>query len=690
MKRFGYIFIILGAIAFFQKILTQSALSQIKDEQKVKTIFVPISQGNSLYTQYYTPGYYDKYGNEKISMNLSATYKLNKTINTSSIAKHLFQYDQLLFQGLSANPKEIVDVLKRDPQALVAEYFGFAPDANFNFNINPAILNQIIDIQLSISGEKLWVQVNAPITYSKWEVNDGGTPSIEGSIGTIRLQGDDDQNTFSIKSGGDTNGEMYINNNNENASTIKNLKDHWSKLDIGEYFEFDDGSTHSSGEPQAQECGMGSWGSIRVVKEKSGGRFIIPLNSSATTIIQGVQSGYTMDTYTKMSLTQDEILNTRSISRGLGGYTFGNLKDRRYNKFDFNTTDKSCIWGISDIHFKLGYNFFRHEDNHFGLYAKITIPSGTEIDKKHTEYLFRPIIGNAKHFEVGGGVSIGTVLFEDIESTIKINIDAYLTHMLKNKQFRTFDKTNMPMSRYAIVKELTKTIPADEYLDDTYAYNHVLKVLGDINCGYFDIFANIRGEGVVDIIYQNNNYEIGGGYSISGQSKELTSKHYSTGDYSSTKEYYYGFKAGTEEDDLIMMIDGKNREESLGYKDKNYYSILRFKDADDTNYVPYIKAKTNSDVGIDGTGGAYEYPTNTGDEGQNGTAAKDVFQLPQYNRSGLMDSQIIHRIFTHFDYSWEEYTFVPRVSTFGSIGFGNYGNTTLKNWEVGAKLGVSY
>jgi hypothetical protein len=678
MKHFGYIFIILGSIISFQKRSAQSALSQIKDDQKVKTIFVPISQGSSLYTQYYTPGYYDKDGNEKISMDLSATYKLNRTINTSSIAKHLFQYDQLIFQGNAK--KEIVALLKRDPQALVSEYFGFAPDANFNFDINPTILNQIIDLQLSLSGEKFWIQINAPVACSKWEVNDGGVPNVEGNLGTIRLQGDDDQNTFSLKSG-TTAGEMYIPATNIAASesTIENLNIYWSKLDIGDFFFFDDGSDHDS---EAQECGMGSWGSIAVTKEKDGRQSVIPLNSTATTIIQGDPDTYTMDTDTTIYLTQEEILNTRSVTDGLNGYTFGNLKERKYNKFDFKSTNKNYIWGISDVHFKAGYNFYRHENNHFGLYTKVTIPSGTEIDKKYSEYLFKPIIGNTKHFEVGGGLSIGTVLWDDIESSIKMNIDAYLTHMLKSKQFRIFDKTGMPMSRYAIVKELTKTVPT-ESLDDPYAYNHVLKILGDVNCGYFDIFANIRGEGVVDIIYKNNNYEIGGGYSISGQSKELVSKHYGTQGYLSTNTYYYGFKAGTEEDDLIMMIDGSS-------DSTTYASVLKFKSDDSTNFVPYIKAKTNSDVGINGSGGAYEYPTNTGDEGQNGTTARDVFQLPEYNRSGLMESQIIHRIFSHFDYAWEEYTFVPRISTFGSIGFGNYGSTALKTWEIGTKIGVSY
>jgi hypothetical protein len=657
------------------------ALSSSKINAETKTIFIPISQGSNLYAQYHKPAYFD-YNEQSWYLDVSTTYRYMQTRKGDTIAAKLLDYSTLTFQG----EEDYIGIARDNERGLVSEYFGFPYDANFKISLEPRIQNHVIDIQLAIGGENLWVQVNAPITHSKWEVNKSGTPKITGTLGKKdKLQGEDG-GELKLESSA---GNVYA--NSIKTLDVKAFDAIWeNSLDVGKGFADADemnvepGPITKAVEKDAvtdsvePEEGMGSWGSTKI---------------TGVTALTNIPSALTFNDNNPLTITEDVILAASSVKKGLEGYTFGNLKEKKYNNFNFSDSSLQADWKLADIHLQIGYDFYKADSNHFGLYIKAVIPTGTAIDKTLLKKTFNPIIGNGNRLEVGAGLN-GRVEFFTIdnnESSMIINFDGYMTHMFTSNQFRTFDKIGMPMSRYAIVKQLTYDSEAkSDRGEDPYYHKYVLKALGDVNSGMLDVSCDIRGEAMIDLSYRHHEWTIGGGYSFSGQTKEKASSLVSTSD-----GYYYGFKAGTEEDDLLLKLETCK---AVGESGTVTFDEIFCKMEVTTNSVEdnntavvqiTFSAKTSGDVGVNGTGGAYAYPDDTGDTDL-GTITKDVFQLPDYNRSGLMDGQILHRVFGHLDYTWIENAWMPHVGIMGAFGFDTSSYRTAQYWDIGARIGLSY
>jgi len=108
---------------------------------------------------------------------------------------------------------------------------------------------------------------------------------------------------------------------------------------------------------------------------------------------------------------------------------------------------------LADIAVNFGYNFINDEDYHVGLGIRVVAPTGTRPNGKR---LFEPIVGNGKHWELGGQMSAHAMLWRscDEESNLGFFVDAEITHMFKAKQRRTADLVGKPLSRYMLAERL--------------------------------------------------------------------------------------------------------------------------------------------------------------------------------------------------------------------------------------------
>lgn len=116
--------------------------------------------------------------------------------------------------------------------------------------------------------------------------------------------------------------------------------------------------------------------------------------------------------------------------------------------------------GISDIQMALGYDFILREHGHAGLNIRIAIPTGTRPDSR---FLFEPVVGNGKHWELGVGFSGDVLIWEkDGDQELRFFADVNLTHLFSSRQLRSFDVHNGPCdcdddinfgSRYILIKE---------------------------------------------------------------------------------------------------------------------------------------------------------------------------------------------------------------------------------------------
>ncbi len=668
----------------------------LQDTNSCKTIFKPMSQGENLYTQYHKV--FDIEDDKDWYFDASATYRFMQTYKESDIAQMLLNSDSsgnLWFQdGWLEN---------KDNSSLIASYFGMGEDTDFKMQFKPRIQNQVVDLQLALGGEKLWLQVNVPITYSKWQINKGGLPSAVGNVSTSGYTaGETDIN---LKNGAvsSNSADVYYSFDDQTDAIYSYeqfTSDQTVNINVGGFDEVSSSALNST-------SGIGLFGTVTYLGDQTG--FIVATAANPTPTAFWIPEG-SITTASNMAAAAtistakivEPSIAAVTVADALGGKAFGNLAARSYAKFTFDS-DNQSDWKVADLPIQLGYDFYKCDNKHFGFYLRAVIPTGTDIDQDYAAYLFQPVIGNGGHFEFGVGASGHAELWSNDDNAFNAYVDGYLTHMFAENQFRIFDASGLPMSRYALMKELTY-VAAPTGDADNYQYNHVLKMLGDINNATGDVSCDVRGEFMLDLVYTHCDWEVGAGYAFSGQSHEKMDQDSVS---SSSNNYLYGYKGNSFEDEMYVTVGEDAVDYFNGANSKAWlHNIVTSSDVPTLAASPLVLANVSAAAVVDGTGvfgvqtnndvvagkagGAYLLGTLSGDTAAEDTVAADVFQVPDINNSGLMDGQQLHRIFGHVDYVWSNCDWMPYLGVVGSIGMSPDSYKTASYWDVGARLGFSY
>ncbi len=129
------------------------------------------------------------------------------------------------------------------------------------------------------------------------------------------------------------------------------------------------------------------------------------------------------------------------------GVTFESLA---FAQFEQTRQSKSAL---AEIQMALGYNFLLCQDYHFGFNFRVYAPTG---NRPLGLFVFEPICGNGKHWEVGIGYTGHYTFWEsdDEESSFGFYSDGNFTHMCRAHQTRTFDLIGLPDSRYMLAERL--------------------------------------------------------------------------------------------------------------------------------------------------------------------------------------------------------------------------------------------
>lgn len=132
-----------------------------------------------------------------------------------------------------------------------------------------------------------------------------------------------------------------------------------------------------------------------------------------------------------------------------GGVTFGQMTEGlKFGKICNSKTEH----GLSDLQIALGWDFISRENGHLGINLRMAAPTGSRPD---SEFLFEPIVGNGKHWEIGFGFSGRVLLWEaDGIQELSLFADTNFTHLFDARQRRSFDLIpNGFGSRYILIKE---------------------------------------------------------------------------------------------------------------------------------------------------------------------------------------------------------------------------------------------
>ena len=136
---------------------------------------------------------------------------------------------------------------------------------------------------------------------------------------------------------------------------------------------------------------------------------------------------------------------TQSLRTALNGnFTFGDMVERwKFGRFDFCTRSKT---GLADIDIMLGQNIIHNDNGHFGFFGVVVVPTG---NRPKAKYIFEPIVGNGRHWEVGAGFNAHFGI-----RNFGFYLDGYTAYVFKTHQTRSFDfRQNGLLSRYILLKE---------------------------------------------------------------------------------------------------------------------------------------------------------------------------------------------------------------------------------------------
>lgn len=207
-----------------------------------------------------------------------------------------------------------------------------------------------------------------------------------------------------------------------------------------------------------------------------------------------------------------------------GTTTFGDMLQPI--KFGKMTNCNLTAVGIADLRGTLGYNFVMSDKGHFGIYGVLAAPTGT---RPHAWYLFEPIIGNGKHWELGGGLTSSWIFHrctDDNKRYLGLWFDATVTHLFKSNQCRSFDFNCMPNSRYMLLEQMGANKDGIQAVENNTAvttnYQYQRSMIPAINWATFctKVSIGVQADLAIKMAYVRDNWNFDIGYDFWARSGE--------------------------------------------------------------------------------------------------------------------------------------------------------------------------
>jgi hypothetical protein len=141
----------------------------------------------------------------------------------------------------------------------------------------------------------------------------------------------------------------------------------------------------------------------------------------------------------------------------LASYLAGNYKleggrDNQVALTHAKAGGKQSETGVADIDVQLGYKLLNKKDMHVALALGVTIPTGNEATGA---YLFQPLVGNGKHWALGGDLCAGARVWGEHDHNIGINLVAKYRYLFESSEKRTlglkYAGESVPAGQYALL-----------------------------------------------------------------------------------------------------------------------------------------------------------------------------------------------------------------------------------------------
>jgi hypothetical protein len=192
---------------------------------------------------------------------------------------------------------------------------------------------------------------------------------------------------------------------------------------------------------------------------------------------------------------------------------------------------QSTLNGMADVRFVLGWNFLNNEEGNYHLGAGIytAAPTGTRPGYGcfNGAYLFEPIIGNGKFWELGAQITAHHMWWrsDTDESRFGFFAEIDIVHMFNTKQMRCFDLIcNGPSSRYMIAQRLTSNANYSTALDGAsnagLQFANEFAPVANLTQRVVNVGIGAQADMSFTFQYQRNNFSWDIGYNFWGRSCE--------------------------------------------------------------------------------------------------------------------------------------------------------------------------
>jgi hypothetical protein len=177
---------------------------------------------------------------------------------------------------------------------------------------------------------------------------------------------------------------------------------------------------------------------------------------------------------------------------------------------------------LSDIEAALGWNFWCDEDYLVGVSIRASAPTG---NAPKGEFFFEPIIGDGKHWKLGGGLNAQAIFWrsECESNSFGVFLEAHVQHLFKHCQKRSFDLCDKPNSRYMLAEQLGTT-RLSEFLvapsDAGVEFQNVFAPVANLTASNVDVKINVEGDVALKFAYMTDCWEFDLGYNFWGRSCE--------------------------------------------------------------------------------------------------------------------------------------------------------------------------
>jgi len=187
---------------------------------------------------------------------------------------------------------------------------------------------------------------------------------------------------------------------------------------------------------------------------------------------------------------------------------------------------------LADLSIILGWNFLLDEHYHVGVGLLARAPTGNAPEGV---YLFEPISGNGKHWELGMHFTSHAALWacEDEQRSLGFYLDANITHLFGAKQTRTFDLKCKPLSRYMLAEKFMPnpidlaggpdtTFPVGAVVPSVQFANEVSPI-ANLTTQEVKVSIGVQGDVAAQFTYVNGGWNFDLGYNFWGRSCEQIS-----------------------------------------------------------------------------------------------------------------------------------------------------------------------